>query len=196
MTMGRVDWDTQASTFDSEPDHGLLDPTIRGAWRDLICPLLPPAPASVLDLGCGTGSLSVLLAEAGHHVRGIDFSPRMIAAARAKADTAEVAARFDVGDAQAPDVEPASCDVVLGRHILWALADPGAALRRWVSLLRTPGTLVLVEGRWSTGAGLTATECEDLVRPLRRDVTVTRLDDPALWGKRITDERYLLVSRA
>jgi hypothetical protein len=92
-------------------------------------------------------------------------------------------------------VPRASCDVVLGRHILWALPDPSAALERWIALLRDPGCLVLVEGRWVTGAGLTAAECQRLVRPLRDEVTITRLDDPALWGKPITDERYLLVSR-
>ena len=46
----------QADGFDDEPDHGLLDPNIRRAWADLILPQLPPAPASVLDVGCGTGS--------------------------------------------------------------------------------------------------------------------------------------------
>src|SRR4051794_38452433 len=102
MTMGPLEWDAEATTFDSEPDHGLLDPTVRGAWRDLLVPLLPPAPASVLDLGCGTGSLSVLLAKAGHQVRGIDFSPRMIARARTGGAAAGVTAQFDVGDAQSP----------------------------------------------------------------------------------------------
>lgn len=189
-------WDEQAATFDDEPDHGLLDPDVRAAWADLIIPLLPPAPASILDVGCGTGSLSVLLAQAGHDVRGIDFSERMIAAARTKADAAGVTARFEVGDAQQPAVEPASVDVVLGRHILWALPDPGAALVRWLAALRTPGLLVLVEGRWSTGAGLRAAECERLLRPLREDISVTQLDDPHLWGRPTTDERYLVVSRA
>ena len=165
------------------------------AWADLILPLLPPAPASVLDVGCGTGSLSVLLAQAGHDVHGVDFSERMIAVGRAKAEKAGVAARFEVGDAQAPPAEPASYDVVLGRHILWALPDPAAALRCWVALLKDPGALVLVEGRWSTGAGLTAAECERLVQPIRREIAITRLDDPALWGAPVTDERYLLVSR-
>ena len=105
-------------------------------------------------------------------------------------------APFEVDDAQAPAVEVASYDVVIGRHILWALPDPSSALRRWVAVLRKPGILVLVEGRWSTGAGLTAAECERLVRPHREELTITRLDDPALWGRPITDERYLLVSRA
>lgn len=189
-------WDAEAATFDREPDHGLLDPLVRGAWEDLLVPLMPAAPASVLDVGCGTGSLSVLLAQCGYEVHGIDFSEQMLAAARQKADNAGVAVRFEVGDAQAPSLEQASYDVVLGRHILWALADPGAALRRWIALLREQGILVLIEGHWSTGAGLTARKCKRLVRSLRREMTVTHLDDPTLWGKPITDERYLLVSRA
>ena len=192
--MRSVEWDLQAGTFDREPDHGLLDPNVRGAWIDLIVPLMPPAPASILDVGCGTGSLSVLLAQAGYDVRGIDFSEGMVATARAKAAAAGVAARFEVDDAQAPSVEPASCDVVLGRHILWALPDPGAALTCWIAALRKPGLLVLVEGRWSTGAGVTAAECERLLQPVRQEITITRLDDPALWGRPITDERYLVVS--
>ena len=195
MSKESLEWDAHAATFDDEPDHGLLDPDVRGAWAGLILPLLPPAPASVLDVGCGTGSLAVLLGQAGYDVHGIDFSERMIAAAAEKARAAEVVARFEVGDAQAPAVGPASYDVVLGRHILWALPDPSEAVRSWVALLRKPGVLVLVEGRWSTGAGLTATECENFVRPHREELSTTRLDDPALWGRPISDERYLLLSR-
>lgn len=193
--MDSLEWDAQAESFDNEPDHGLLDVRVRQAWADLIVPLLPPTPASILDVGCGTGSLSVLLAQAGYDVRGIDFSERMIVAAREKAKTAEVVTRFELGDAQAPSAEPASCDVVLARHVLWTLPDPPTALRRWVALLKPGGILVLVEGRWCTGAGLTAAECERLVRPLRRKLEIRRLDDPALWGRPITDERYLVVTR-
>lgn len=71
-------WDEMAATFDAEPDHGLLDRRVRAAWADLLLPLLPAAPARVVDLDCGTGSLTVLLAEAGHEVRGL---PRAGAAA-------------------------------------------------------------------------------------------------------------------
>jgi hypothetical protein len=76
------------------------------------------------------------------------------------------------------------------------LPDPTAALERWIGLLRRGGRLVLVEGRWSTGAGLTADECASVVGNVRKEVSVTRLDDAALWGHPIDDERYLLVSRS
>jgi hypothetical protein len=61
--------------------------------------------------------------------------------------------------------------------------------------VRPGGRLVLVEGRWSTGSGLTSAECARLVRAVREKAVVTPLTDPALWGREINDERYLLVSR-
>jgi hypothetical protein len=85
--------------------------------------------------------------------------------------------------------------VVLSRHVLWAMPDPSAALGRWISLLAPGGRLVLVEGCWSTGAGLTAERCEALVREHRQEVDVLPLDDAVYWGTEIEDERYLLVSR-
>lgn len=189
-------WDTQAARFDEEPDHGLRDPQVRASWRELLLAALPPAPARVADLGCGTGSVAVLLAAEGYDVHGVDLSGAMVAAAGEKAAAAGV--RIDVrqGDAAFPPWEPSSFDVVFARHVLWALPDQADVVGRWTGLLRPGGRLVLVEGRWFTGAGLSAAECADLVTTHRQDATVQILSDPALWGRAITDERYLLVSRA
>jgi ubiquinone/menaquinone biosynthesis C-methylase UbiE len=188
-------WDSQAATFDHQPDHGLLDPRVRQAWKRLLLAELPAAPAAIADLGCGTGTLSVLLAAEGYAVTGLDFAPQMIRAARAKARAAGVSARFELSDATAPTLPAASFDVVLARHVLWAMPDPGDALEAWLRLLLPGGLLLLVEGRWSTGAGLTAQEAGRAVLRHRSDATVTVLSDPALWGGPVTDERYLLVSR-
>jgi SAM-dependent methyltransferase len=188
-------WDRQAAAFDEGADHGLRDPRVRDAWRGLLLAHLPPAPAAVADLGCGTGSLSVLLAAEGYAVTGLDFAPEMIRAARAKARAAGVSARFVLSDAAAPTLPPASFDVVLARHVLWAMPDTGRALAAWLRLLLPGGTLALVEGRWSAGAGLTAAEAGRAVLRPRDDATVTGLDDPDLWGGPVSDERYLVVSR-
>jgi ubiquinone/menaquinone biosynthesis C-methylase UbiE len=190
----RAYWDEHAAAFDDEPDHGLRDPAVRAAWGEVLGRVLPPAPVDVVDLGCGTGSLSVVLAAAGYRVRGLDLSGRMVATATAKADEAGVDAQFSQGDASAPPYEPASADVVLARHVLWALPDPADALGRWTRLLRPAGRLVLIEGHWSTGAGISAAECRTLVMRHRRYAVVERLEDPLLWGRTIEDERYLLVS--
>ena len=190
-------WDQEAATFDEPADHGLSAPEVRAARRDLLVPHLPARPATVADLGCGTGTLSMLLAEEGYAVRGLDFSPEMVTRARAKAATApHLDVTFAVGDAATPDLAPASVDVVLSRHVLWAMPDPAAALRRWLDLLVPGGLLVLVEGRWSNGAGLAAEQTRVLVEGTGRTCDVRRLPDPALWGRAIDDERYLVVSPA
>jgi SAM-dependent methyltransferase len=189
-------WDSQASRFDEEPDHGLRDPEVRACWRDVLLAVLPLAPARVADLGCGTGSVAVLLAGEGYDVHGVDLSGAMVAAARAKAAETGVTARFQQGDAAVPPWEPSSFDVVFARHVLWALPDPEAVVGRWAELLRPGGRLVVVEGLWYTGGGLSAARCRELVAAHRGAVRVHPLDDPRLWGRAITDERYLLVSES
>jgi SAM-dependent methyltransferase len=186
-------WDEQADSFDDEPDHGLLDPAVREAWRQVLLGVLPPPPAVVLDLGCGTGSLSVLLAEMEHVVTGIDSSPRMIERAADKARRHAVEIDLRVGDATSPPVGT-EFDVVLTRHLLWALPDPAEAVGHWCRLLAPNGRLVLIEGRWHTGVGLPADEALALVSPHAPRARVQVLDDPGLWGAPIADERYLVVA--
>ncbi|PUA80086.1 class I SAM-dependent methyltransferase [Nocardioides currus] len=184
-------WDQEAATFDDEPDHGLADEHTRAAWRDLLLGVLPPS-GRVADLGCGTGTLSRLLVDEGFTVDGVDFSPEMVRRARLKVPESQ----FVVADAARPPLEVGAYDVVLSRHVLWAMTDPEAAVARWVDLLAPGGTLVLVEGHWMTGAGLRAAEAEAIVRTARSEAVVRQLPEPVFWGKDITDERYLLVSRA
>jgi ubiquinone/menaquinone biosynthesis C-methylase UbiE len=187
-------WNDQATRFDDEPDHGLRDAETREAWRRLLAELVPPPARRVADLGCGTGSLSVLLAAEGHHVRGVDIASSMIEQATTKAHRLGVDATFAVGDAAWPELPAADFDVVLSRHVVWALPDPQQSLRRWTDLLATGGRLVLVEGYWFTDAGLHADELVELLDPRVEVREVRRLDDPAYWGKEITDERYALVA--
>jgi SAM-dependent methyltransferase len=205
-------WDAAAASFDAEPDHGLVAARTRGAWaRRLEC-WIPAGPVDVLDVGCGTGSLSVLLARSGHRVTGVDLAPRMVERARAKAADAGVEARFAVGDAAAPPTGERRFDVVLARHLLWTLPDPRAALRAWVARLRPGGRLVLVEGRWRQpdgggdgyvagaeglpwGGGVGAETLAAAVEPLVAGVRVEPLgDDADLWGHPVDDERYALVA--
>lgn len=190
------DRDAEAATFDDEPDHGLRDPVVREAWAARLRDWLPSRASDVLDLGCGTGSLSLLATEQGHRVTGVDASPAMVALARGK--LAGHPAVFLVGDAAAPPVGEERFDVVLVRHVLWTLPDPGRVLRRWCGLLRPGGRLVLVEGVWGTVSpvGIPAERLYGLVAPLVSDAVVVRLgDESLLWGKKVEDERYAVVAR-
>jgi SAM-dependent methyltransferase len=56
------------------------------------------ASGRALDLGCGTGTTSVYMASKGWQVTGVDFVPRPIGVARAKAASAGLSVAFLVGD--------------------------------------------------------------------------------------------------
>ena len=123
-------WDNSASTFDDEPDHGLRDPLIREAWTELLKTWLPHTSSTVLDVGCGTGSLSVVLAELGHKVTGIDLSPLMILQAQTKSAAHGFQIEFHVMDAAFPQLSSQQFDAIICRHLLWALPEPEQVLQR------------------------------------------------------------------
>lgn len=72
---GRRLWDLEASTFDEAADHGLSDVEVRRAWSELLSDLMGAAARRVADLGCGTGTLSTLLASTAIGSR-VSTSPR------------------------------------------------------------------------------------------------------------------------
>ena len=57
---------------------------LRARDTDFYLSLAGPRPCSVLDLGCGTGTLCCALAERGHQVTGVDPAAAMLAVARSK----------------------------------------------------------------------------------------------------------------
>ena len=198
-------WDDAAPEYDTFVDHGLLDSDVRAAWKDLVRTWLPTTPSDVGDLACGTGTMSALLAELGHQVRGIDLSGEMVARARAKTAPFGGAVQIEQGDAGDPPWEEGSLDVVFARHILWTLPDPQDALRRWTRLLRPGGRMVLIEGRWGIEAagekpdlpwraGVPSQELAAVVRDLVGEPTVVPLWDTVYWGKELEHERYLLTA--
>jgi 2-polyprenyl-3-methyl-5-hydroxy-6-metoxy-1,4-benzoquinol methylase len=195
LSESRQLWDDAAASFDNEPDHGLRDPKILAAWTALLQTSLAPVKGSVLDIGCGTGSLSVVLAGLGYEVTGIDFSPAMIALAEQKARDAGYPIQFHVMDAAFPQFPAQHFDAIVCRHLLWTLSPIDEVLRRWVDLLKPGGRLLLIEGYWFTGAGLHA---EEIVRALPAsltNITVRSLNKQAdLWGGVLSDERYAVTA--
>jgi ubiquinone/menaquinone biosynthesis C-methylase UbiE len=98
-------------------------------------------------------------------------------------------------DAAFPQLPSQHFDVVLGRHILWALPDIDQVLRRWVNLLKPGGRLVLIEGYWFTGAGLHSRLIVEALPPSVATISVQNLSDqPELWGSKISDERYAITA--
>jgi len=100
----------------------------------------------VLDLGCGTGDLTLDLAAAGAEVTGLDLSPGMVAVAerRLAEFLPDRSARFVAAVAEESGLPTASFDLVVGRYVIHHLdASEGAAeIHR---LLRPGGRAVFLE---------------------------------------------------
>jgi ubiquinone/menaquinone biosynthesis C-methylase UbiE len=120
-----------------------------GRFRKKQVELARLAPGeSVLDVGCGTGTLAIAAARrvgASGTVYGIDPAENLLARARGKARRARVEIDFRTGTGQALPFEDASLDVVLSTLVLHHL--PHDALRSTVHEMRRvlkPGGRALI----------------------------------------------------
>ncbi len=94
--------------FDPPWDTGISPP-------ELMAFIAEHDPRRALDLGCGTGTNAVTLAQHGWQVTGVDYVPQAIHAARRKAKKAGVGelTEFRVDDVLEVDLEAESFDLIL-----------------------------------------------------------------------------------
>ena len=103
----------------------------------------------VLDVGCGVGRWSRLLAARGAQVTGVDLSPTMVDQAQRRAVAEGVAdrCRFRVQDLSRLDIE-GQYDLVLGVTVLQHILDPEllhAAVRGMGARLAPGGRMIVLE---------------------------------------------------
>jgi ubiquinone/menaquinone biosynthesis C-methylase UbiE len=105
----------------------------------------PGAP--VLDAGCGTGVLSLALADRGFDVVGVDHSPEMLAIARRKAADAGLGSRirFEEGDATRLPFADGSFAGATAQGVLHHVADPYAFLQEMKRVVGPGGFLFVSE---------------------------------------------------
>lgn len=88
------------------------------SFTEKIFETLHERPERIIDLGCGTGEIALLLAEAGYKVTGIDYSIDMLACAEQKSSQAQVPVQWihqDLRDLQGLkniDAAISYCDVL------------------------------------------------------------------------------------
>ncbi len=117
-----------------------------GAWsrlvgRDFLDWLAPARGLRWLDVGCGNGVFTGLIADrcAPASVEGIDPEPAQLDYARRRPDSRD--ARFRVGDAMALPCLPASVDVAAMALVLFYLPDPAQGVAQMVRVV-APGGIV------------------------------------------------------
>ena len=100
------------------------------------------AESRVLELGCGTGIFTRLLAETGADIVAVDISPVLLELAVAKGIEGRVTFRID--DAERMTFDDGSFDAVVGSSILHHL-DVGPAIGEIYRVLRPQGRLAFAE---------------------------------------------------
>ena len=151
------DFDDWASTYDRDvlragfPFDGyseVLETTLR---------LAEARPGlSVLDLGIGTGNLSVLFARQGCQIYGTDFSPSMLEQAQRKLPQA-VLVQADLRQSW-PTALDRSFDRIVSAYVFhhFDLAQKVALLRRLAALLTPGGRMVIADLAFTTQLDLQA----------------------------------------
>ncbi len=135
------DWNERYASGVTPWDSGLVERELR---RLVEVDGLPRGMA--IELGCGTGTNAVYLAERGYQVTAVDFAAGAVAAAEAKARRAAVAVAFRCADVTQLDASIGSFDFLFDRgcyHCLRREGNLGGYLRA-VERLARPGAWMLV----------------------------------------------------
>jgi SAM-dependent methyltransferase len=180
-------------TFDAVAErYAAIRPGYLPATVDDLIELAGLAPGNrVLEIGCGTGQLTVPLAERGAEVVAVEVGPRLAEIARRKT------ARFDLVEVVVADFEewplpPRPFDLVVAATSFHSL-DPRTRVARCAAACGPTGALAIIDTRWGWGSmdrfSVESEQCYARWDPHHHPVlhrTLGELDDrhPALGGAR------------
>lgn len=114
-------------------------------YKSRIKQLIPKECSRILDVGCGAGAVSVMLAQDGYEVTAIDFSDKMLEETTYTAKTAGV--KLSAINAEADNLPFSSntFDAIVCKDVLWLLQEPEKAIKEFYRVLKSSGVLIIID---------------------------------------------------
>jgi SAM-dependent methyltransferase len=131
--------------------------------------------ARLLDVACGSGQLGLVAARRGARVTGIDIASNAILAARGRAASEGLDARFEEADAEDLPFPNASFDVVTSLYGAMFAPRPDRVADELLRVCRPGGTIAM--GNW-TKEGFVGT----MFKTFARFIAPPGMPSPVLWG--------------
>ena len=135
-------WEKRSESFLEQRRSELANPIAKRWMKEIEKQILAGRRLKILDVGCGAGFFSILLAKEGHEVFGIDLTPEMIENAIQLAEEENADCCFQVMDAENPMFADETFDVVISRNLTWTLPNAEHAYGEWMRVLKTGGVLL------------------------------------------------------
>lgn len=175
----RAYWNDRAETFALQRETEFCG-AHHALWADELLSQIGSAQGlRILDVGCGCGFLSMILAELGQTVTGIDLSPQMILRGQVLARKYHIPVRFLQMDAERPLFPEAYFDVVVSRNLTWTLPHPTAAYVQWLQLLKPGGFLLNYDAehaKFHRRVGLAHEPAHQMLSQTQRDACMALYD--------------------
>lgn len=169
--MSTRDWNenyaTQCTPWDSGVPDPLLVELVEGGEL---------APGRLLEIGCGTGTNALWLAQHGFEVTALDLAPLAIDRARAKCAAAGVRVHLLVHDILAAPAPGGPYDLAFDRGVFHVFDE---AVERTLFAQRVAAAL-RVGGRWASLAGSTEGPARDHGPPRRSARDLVEAVEPSL----------------
>lgn len=141
-------WNTRAEGY-TLSNREELEGESRRYWEEELHRILDGKRCrKILDIGCGPGFFSILLAQMGYEVTAVDYTENMLAEAKKNADAYGAPIVFLRMDAQKLAFPDGAFDFVISRNVLWNLENPVQAYGEWMRVLRPGGLLMNCDGNF------------------------------------------------
>lgn len=134
-------WTKRSDSFQEQRRAELHD-DIAQRWLKEILQYVPKKRLKILDVGCGSGFFTILMAQQGHEVIGVDLTADMITRARELAAEEKADCTFQVMDAENLEFADEAFDMVISRNLTWTLTDAERAYSEWLRVLKKGGCLL------------------------------------------------------